>query len=65
LRCGKERWAADRAEKEKEEGGKREKGFLISKSTQAIEFKRRFEFKHSKQCTSMYAIANSYISLIN
>jgi hypothetical protein len=46
----------------KEGKGKR---FLNFKSTQAIEFKQRFEFKHSKQCTSMYATVNSYISLIN
>jgi hypothetical protein len=53
------------AGKEKERGGKRKKGFQFSKSTQANEFKPRFEFKHSKQCTSMYATVNSYISLIN
>jgi hypothetical protein len=40
-------------------------GFQISKPTQANEFKQRFEFKESKQCTSMYATGNSYISLIN
>jgi hypothetical protein len=51
----------------KGKGGRREKGkkFLNFKSTQAIEFKQRFEFKHSKQCTRMYATVNSYISLIN
>jgi hypothetical protein len=51
----------------KEKGERREKGkgFQISKSTQANEFKPRFELNHSKQCTSMYATVNSYISLIN
>jgi hypothetical protein len=45
----------------------REEGnlFKFSKTTQTNEFKQRFEFKHSKQCTSMYATGNSYISLIN
>jgi hypothetical protein len=51
----------------KEKGERREKGkgFQISKSTQANEFKPRFESKHQKQCTSMNATVNSYISLIN
>jgi hypothetical protein len=52
--------------KGKEEGGgKKRKAFQISKTTQANEFKQKFEFKHSKQCTSMYATGNSYISLLN
>jgi hypothetical protein len=51
-------------ERRKERGGKKE-GLKISKSTQANEFKPRFELNHSKQCTSMYATVNSYISLIN
>jgi predicted Fe-S protein YdhL (DUF1289 family) len=55
----------DWAEKEKGERREKGKGFQISKSTQANEFKPRFEFNHSKQCTSMYATVNSYISLIN
>jgi hypothetical protein len=56
---GKGGWAAELGWKGK--GGRREKekGFQISKSTQAN------EFKHSKQCTSMHATVNSYISLIN
>jgi hypothetical protein len=59
-------WKWSRAGKEKREGW-REKGnfFKFSKTTQTNEFKQRFEFKHSKQCTSMYATGNSYISLIN
>jgi hypothetical protein len=44
--------------------GKR-KSFQIFKLTQANEFKQRFEFKHSGQCTSMYATGNFYISLLN
>jgi hypothetical protein len=47
-------------ERRKERGGKKE-GLKISKSTQANEFKPRFELNHSKQCTSMYATVNSYI----
>jgi hypothetical protein len=48
--------------KGKREGREKEKRvFNFSKSTQANEFKPRFEFKHSKQCTSMYATLNSYI----
>jgi hypothetical protein len=35
-------------------GGGREP-FQIFKTTQTNEFKQRFEFTHSKQCTSMYA----------
>jgi hypothetical protein len=50
-------------------GGGKIKGktsfFQIFKLTQANEFKQRFEFKHSKQCTSMYAIGNTYTSLFN
>jgi hypothetical protein len=44
------------------EGGRGIKGkaFKISKTTQGNEFKQKFEFKHSKQCTSMYATGNSY-----
>jgi hypothetical protein len=63
--CGKRRRAAEPGWKGK--GGRREKEkcFQISKSTQANEFNQRFEFKHSNQCISMYAIVNSYISLIN
>jgi hypothetical protein len=59
-------WKWSRAGREKREGW-REKGnlFKFSKTTQTNEFKQRFEFKHSKQCTSMYATGNSYISLIN
>jgi hypothetical protein len=45
------------------EGGR--EPFQLFKTTQTNEFKQRFEFKHSKQCTSMYATVNSYISLIN
>jgi hypothetical protein len=30
-----------------------------------LEFKPRFESNNQKQCTSMYATVNSYISLIN
>jgi hypothetical protein len=44
---------------------KRKRFFQIFKLTQANEFKQRFEFKHSKQCTSMYATGNSYTSLFN
>jgi hypothetical protein len=47
---------------QKEGGGggrKYEKGFSISKTNQTN------EFKHSKQCTSMYATGNSHISLLN
>jgi hypothetical protein len=32
----------------KREGREKEKGFQFSKTTQANEFKPRFEFKHSK-----------------
>jgi hypothetical protein len=53
-----------RLEREEESGGKR-KYFKIFKLTQENEFKQSFEFKHSKQCTGMYAIGNSYISLLN
>jgi hypothetical protein len=56
LRC----WAGEEKGEKREQG----KGFQISKSTQANEFKPRFEFNHSKQCTSMYATVNSYISLL-
>jgi hypothetical protein len=45
------------------EGGR--EPFQIFKTTQTTEFKQRFEFKHSKQCTIMYATVNFYISLIN
>jgi hypothetical protein len=34
--------------KGKREGREKEKGFQFSKTTQANEFKPRFEFKHSK-----------------
>jgi hypothetical protein len=50
-------------------GGGKIKGktsfFQIFKLTQANEFKQRFEFKHSKQCTSMYATGNTYTSLFH
>jgi hypothetical protein len=51
--------------------GRKRKGLLSSfflipfKTSKQFEFKPRFEFNHSKQCTSMYAKVNSYISLIN
>jgi hypothetical protein len=51
-------------QKEKEEGGGK-KRLSIFKTIQTNEFKQEFEFKHSKQCTSMYATVNSYISLFN
>jgi hypothetical protein len=50
--------------KRKRVGGGREP-FQIFKTTPTNEFKQRFEFTHSKQSTSMYAIVNSYILLIN
>jgi hypothetical protein len=43
----------------------KEKLFIFKKNIQTNEFKQKFEFKHSKQCTSMYATGNSYISLLN
>jgi hypothetical protein len=46
-------------------GGEEGNLFIFSKATQTYEFKLRFEFKHSKQCTSMSATGNSYILLIN
>jgi hypothetical protein len=51
--------------KRREREWREEENLFIFKTTQTNEFKQRFEFKHSKQCTSMYAIVNSYISLIN
>jgi hypothetical protein len=54
-------WA--KKKRKRVEGGR--EPFQIFKTTQTNEFKQRFEFKHSKQCTSMYATVNSYISLIN
>jgi hypothetical protein len=52
---------------QKKGGGwsEKRKPFQFLKPTQTNEFKQKFEFKHSKQCTSMYATGNSYISLIN
>jgi hypothetical protein len=59
-------WGAglDRKE-EKESGGRWETFSNFQKTTQTNEFKQRFEFKHSKQFTSMYATGNSYIPSIN
>jgi hypothetical protein len=51
--------------KRKKRGEGKGKGFNFLKFSQASEFKQGFEFKHSKRCTSMYAIVNSYISFIN
>jgi hypothetical protein len=56
-----EGWA--KKKRKRVEGGR--EPFQNFKTTQTNEFKPRFEFKHSKQCTSMYATVNSYISLIN
>jgi hypothetical protein len=50
-------WA--KKKRKRVEGGR--EPFQIFKTTQTNEFKQRFEFKHSKQCTSMYATVNSYI----
>jgi hypothetical protein len=57
---GKKNWAAARLGWKGRRGveGKR-KSFQIFKLTQAN------EFKHSEQCTGMYATGNSYISLLN
>jgi hypothetical protein len=61
------RWAGSRdwAKRKEESGGKKRKAFQFPKTTQTNEFKQEFEFKHSKQCTSMDATGNSYISLLN
>jgi hypothetical protein len=52
-------------QKKKEGWRNKRKGFPFSKIIQTNEFKQEFEFKHSKQCTGMYATVNSYISLFN
>jgi hypothetical protein len=39
---------------------KRERVLSFLKCNQTNEFRHKFEFKHSKQCTSMYATLNSY-----
>jgi hypothetical protein len=57
--CGRS-WA-----KKKRRRVEEKKRLSIFKTIQTNEFKQEFEFKHSKQCTSMYATVNSYISLFN
>jgi hypothetical protein len=55
----------DGLKRENGEWREKEKVLNFKKNTQANEFKQRFEFKHSNQCTNMYATVNPYISLIN
>jgi hypothetical protein len=51
--------------KRKKVGGVKRKGFPFFKNIQTNEFKKSLNSNTQKQCTSMYATVNSYISLFN
>jgi hypothetical protein len=54
--------AAERREKSE---GVRERGFHFTKTLKQLNSNKNLNSTTPKQCTSMYAIVNSYISLFN